>query len=185
MAIHKALLRLALLGSLGSFAPRGAESLDCARGIVSVGDSRLDLVAKCGAPALFEAGDVSLAIERFTYNFGPGRFIEVVSLQGGRIFLIEQGGYGYPFAEPVSDSAWVSPSIPRARCDPEVLRPGRRTFEVLTACGEPFSRDLRPGQAEAEIWTYDFGPWSFVRHLEFEGGQLTRIRTGSYGYSQG
>lgn len=36
----------------------------------------------------------------------------------------------------------------------------------------------------AEIWTYDFGPRALVRFLEFVDGTLSRIETGSYGYSR-
>jgi Protein of unknown function (DUF2845) len=35
-----------------------------------------------------------------------------------------------------------------------------------------------------ELWTYDFGPSSFVRHLTFEDGTLLRVDTGSYGYAR-
>ena len=159
---------------------------------MSAGDSRLDLFAKCGPPALQEAEpvvttgyvDLSLSIERWTYNFGPQRFIQIVSLQGGKVIAIERGGYGYPLPEPPRHAPKDPISIPRARCEHDALRIGDRTFEVLAKCGEPVYRDLRRGQAAIEVWTYDFGRRSFVRFLEFESGRLVRIRTGSYGYSR-
>lgn len=184
---------LLLVGSLG-LAPSvaAADSMSCDGGIVSVGDSRLDLFAKCGPPALQEAEpvaaaiyvDLSLLIERWTYNFGPQRFIQIVSLQGGKVIAIERGGYGYPLPEPPKGAARDPIPIPRARCEHNAFRVGDRTFDVLTRCGEPVYRDLRPGQAMIEVWTYDFGRNSFVRFLEFESGRLVRIRTGGYGYSK-
>jgi Protein of unknown function (DUF2845) len=164
-----------------------ADSVNCGGGLVAVGDTRLDLVAKCGAPTLLEAepvaptGDPSLAIERWTYNFGPERFLQVVSLQGGRIIRIERGTYGYPNVDSARDAD--HPMIPRATCEPDAVHVGDRTFDVLAKCGEPFSRDLRPGHADVEVWTYDFGPESFIRFMDFRDGTLIRVRSGGYGYS--
>jgi len=186
------LVRLLFVGSLG-LAPSvaAADSIRCDGGIVSVGDSRLDLYAKCGPPALEEAEpvlatgnvDLSLLIERWTYDFGPDRFLVIVSLQGGKVIAVERGGYGYARPQP-RDAPGDPISIPRARCQHDAFRIGDRTFDVLTRCGEPVYRDLRRGQATIEVWTYDFGPHTFVRFLEFQGGKLVRIRTGSYGYSK-
>ncbi len=167
-----------------------ADSIRCDGGIVSVGDSRLDLVAKCGLPAMQEAEaitssvvDAALVIERWTYNFGPDRFLVIVSLRGGKVIAVERGGYGYPRPDPPREPA--RDAIPRALCQHDAFRIGDRTFDVLTRCGEPAYRDLRQGRtAVTEVWTYDFGPHAFVRFLEFQGGILVRIRTGSYGYSK-
>lgn len=177
--------------ALASFSA-AADSISCDGGIVSVGDSRLDLFAKCGPPALRELEpvttaanmDPSLVIERWTYNFGPNRFIQIVSLQGGKVISIERGSYGYPLPEPSKVPGSVQDSVPRARCEPDAFRIGDFTFDVLAKCGEPVYKDLRPKQGVTEVWTYDFGERTFVRLLEFTSGRLVRIRTGGYGYSK-
>jgi hypothetical protein len=159
---------------------------------VALGDSRLDLLGKCGPPALQEAEpvvgtvwvDPSLAIERWTYNFGPSRFLQIVSLRGGKVIAVERGSYGYPPPDSPKDAPREPATIPRARCTPDAFRVGDRTLDVLARCGEPVYRDLRPGQAAVEIWTYDFGQQTFVRFVEFQNGTVIRIRTGSYGYSR-
>lgn len=186
-------LRLLLFGFLGlRWASAAADSISCDGGIVSLGESRLDLYAKCGPPALEEVEpmlataivDPSLVIERWTYNFGPQRFIRVVSLRGGKVIAIETGGYGHALPDAPRDAPAGVAAVPRARCASDAVHIGDRTFEVLTKCGEPAYRDLRHGKAAVgEVWTYDFGRQSFVRFLEFEGGRIMRIRTGSYGYS--
>ena len=103
-----ALLAIALAGSA-----RG-DSVNCDRGIVSTGDSKLDLLAKCGEPALMEARleershyqvsqdgrsgaghSVTVKVERWTYNFGPQRFLQFVTLETGRVISVERGSYGY------------------------------------------------------------------------------------------
>jgi Protein of unknown function (DUF2845) len=172
--------------------PAAADSIRCDGGIVSLGDSRLDLFAKCGPPALQEAEpilttaivDLALLIERWTYDFGPQRFIQIVSLKGGKVIAVETGSYGYALPEAPKDAPPEAVAIPRARCESDAIRIGDRTFDVLAKCGEPAYRDLRRAKAPVEVWTYDFGQRSFVRFLEFDGGRLVRIRTGSYGYSK-
>ncbi len=194
--------RLLLLGpALALASPAAAESLECSGGIVSVGDSRIDLLGKCGPPSLQEVVDYSLAalhrygpagpgrrlaatVERWTYNFGPNRFLQFVTLEAGKVVSIARGSYGYPLAAPPP-----APPIPRAGCDASVLRTGLSTFDVLTLCGDPAFQDVgvevwAGGEVVVEIWTYDFGPRAFVRFLKFVNGRLAKIETGSYGYAQ-
>lgn len=207
----------AALALLASSARASDGSIRCDGGIVSVGDSKLDLVGKCGWPALQEdlVGErtatvferrgqvafnrsVTSRTERWTYDFGKNRFLQIVLLDGGRILRIERGGYGYGEA-----AAEPRPPIPRARCKDAVFHEGEGTYEIQARCGEPVFREsradtrtrvvsddpARAAQADSvtvtvEIWTYDFGPSAFVRHLTFEDGKLVRIDTGSYGYAR-
>jgi len=140
---------------------------------------------------------VRLVVERWTYDRGPREFLTFVTMETGRITAIGQGSYGTAGASPPRE---VLPP-PRASCAPEASRPGDSAYEVLRKCGEPALRDGRslsrsvavqvaPGvveeevrEASLEVWSYDFGPRSFVRHLVFLDGKLLRVETGSYGYS--
>ncbi len=190
--------------ALALAAPAAADdSLRCDGGIVSVGDSKIDLLGKCGPPALQEPRQeeravvqrddggagwgrrVSFAVERWTYNFGPNRFVHFVTMEAGKIVSMARGGYGYALDPPPA-----APPIPRARCDHAALRTGMSTFDVLALCGEPALREVRVETrlwAEGEggvtigvtaaIWTYDFGPRAFVRFLAFRDGTLPRIET--------
>jgi hypothetical protein len=189
---RRTVLRLLAAAALGAGASRAAaDSIRCAGGIVAGGDSRLALLGKCGPPALQASeplvaaplADASLAIERWTYDFGPDRFIQVVSLRGGRVIAVERGGYGHAASRPPEGAAGDRAAIPRALCAPEALRIGDVSLEVLAKCGDPAFRDLRPGRGGAEVWTYDFGRRALIRFVELEGGRVVRIRTGSYGYA--
>jgi Protein of unknown function (DUF2845) len=217
LALRSAPCVAAALALLASGARASDGSIRCDGGIVSVGDSKLDLVGKCGWPALQEdlVGErtttvferrgqvafnrsVTAKTERWTYDFGPNRFIQMVLLEGGRILRIERGSYGYGNA-PSSPR----PSIPRARCADAVFHEGEGPYEVLSRCGDPVFREVRVEQRTrvvgddplhaaradtasvlVEVWTYDFGPAAFVRHLTFEDGRLVRVDTGSYGYAR-
>lgn len=191
-------------------------SLRCAGGLVAVGDSKLDLLGNCGRPALVEeqpedrgaAGitdpqairgiRVSSTLVRWTYDFGPNRFVGYVTLDTGKIVAIERGSYGYA-REPIPPA----PPIPRARCEPSGFHEGDSTFDVLARCGPPATRDARietqavwsggdggPPVVTAwrsvtvEVWGYDFGPQSFLRFLTFADGKLVKVETGSYGYAR-
>ncbi|HET7825700.1 MAG TPA: DUF2845 domain-containing protein, partial [Anaeromyxobacter sp.] len=193
-----------------------ADSLSCDGGIVSAGDSKLDLVGKCGWPTLQEdqlversasvlerrgfpsaSRGVVARVERWTYDFGRSRFIQIAELEGGKVVRTERGGYGYGTA-----SAVARPPIPRARCAQPVFHEGETSYEVLARCGDPAFREAaeelrtRAVMGEhgrvltesvsvlVEVWTYDFGPAAFVRHLTFEDGRLLRVDTGSYGYAR-
>lgn len=150
----------ALLPALAS----ADDSLRCPRGIVSVGDLKVDLLGKCGEPTLRElsraeesgvvrrdAGGKGVAqpatitttretsaIERWTYDFGPSQFIRIVTLDGGRVRSVATGGRGY--------SAETTPArrpLPVATCDYKGIRVGDEAYEVLARCGEPATRDVR------------------------------------------
>jgi len=234
-------------------APALADSLRCDGGLVGVGDTKLELLGKCGRPALAEQRTVerggallagpqgavgqvaAVPVETWTYDFGPRQFVQIVTLEAGRITAVVRGGYGY---EPAGGDL-ARAFIPRARCDHLSIHVGDRTFDLLAKCGEPASRDVtvvrqqvvlqeaaaprepahrqagqagrrEGGQREAgrgerrhdqareapvlvqgaatsvnvELWAYDFGPQVLVRLVELEDGVVTRVETGSHGYSR-
>ncbi len=185
------------------------DSFRCDGGIVSVGDSKLDLLGKCGEPALRDGwqeersslgpwgagASVAQAVEQWTYNFGPQRFLRVVTLRAGKVVRIHQGGYGYT----LPDSP--RPRSARATCDASALHLGDTKLDLLARCGEPASRDVRqelrwetvPGPqgtmtvsvtVDVEVWTFDLGPQQFVRVVTIEDGRVVAIESGSYGYAR-
>lgn len=86
-------------------------SLSCERGIVSLGDTGGEVVAKCGPPAFTTwreekrfvddpKGSRSrtvavVTVDDWTFNFGPDRFQYRLLLEGGRVTRIESLDYGY------------------------------------------------------------------------------------------
>jgi hypothetical protein len=158
------LAAVAALGALAlaALAPsaRADESLRCNGRIVSVGDSKLDLLGRCGRPTLAEtraverarfvaegdrhagataigAGEVT-TVDAWTYDPGPNEFVHVVTLEGGRITAIERASYGY-----AKDPARAPASLPVARCESRVIRVGDRTLDLLARCGDPATVDRR------------------------------------------
>ena len=87
------------------------------------------------------------------------------------------------------------------RCGHKLVQIGAHKSEVLERCGEPDSVEerrairgsrLRHPYGSLEIdqfeevlieeWIYNFGPRKFQQLLEFEDGELKKIRNLSYGY---
>lgn len=92
---------------------RGLPVARCEPSIMHPGDSVLDLLARCGEPALRDLaqversetvrdGDQLVVVSRtvdqevWTYNFGANRFIQLVTVEAGQVKAVESGGYGYP-----------------------------------------------------------------------------------------
>jgi hypothetical protein len=64
------------------------------------------------------------------------------------------------------------------RCGNALVLAGDRPYEVLNKCGEP---DF----IAVDEWTYNFGPNQFVHYLRFDGGRLTQVELGDYGWDEG
>ncbi|MGC4000968.1 MAG: DUF2845 domain-containing protein [Anaeromyxobacter sp.] len=199
-------LLLALAAGLWSAAPvaRAESSISCSGGIVQVGDGKLDLLTKCGLPALQDTRHMELsqphveeAIEEWTYDFGRSKFTMSVVLQRGRVVSIARGSYGY------ADSPGQRPFAPRrATCDAAAIRVGDRKLDLISRCGEPAVRDAwqeeravsridldggtaySAGSVQVERWVFDFGGRSFVAEALLENGQVVAVQRGGYGHAQ-
>lgn len=194
------LVLLVLLAALAASGPAGAsDTLRCGSRLVSVGDTKAEVLIKCGEPAwkddwtdvaitgLDSAIEqrISTVRERWVYNFGPSAFLEFLSFDNGRLTAISAGGYGYS-----ADRGGAR------RCDQETLQTGLSQYEIMQRCGEPFFRDSRREERLTTVehgigrlldlrvdeWTYNFGPSQFLRILTFENGQLVNVRTGDRGF---
>ena len=207
-------LRVAVLLGLALALPAGAnDGMSCPGGVVSVGDSRLDLLGKCGPATMIESrpaqvtewvGDrvqgasrtVTITVETWTYDLGSSRLVQYVRIEAGKVVNVRTGGYGH-----APSTRQARGFVARAPCDPTGIRAGDSTYDLLSLCGEPVFRDLREEQVTVaegdgawaagtstvivkETWTYDFGPRALVRHVLVRDGRVTGVRTGGYGYSE-
>ena len=184
----------------------------CDGGIVSIGDIVVDLLGKCGQPAMLDAWQVERGVlivvqdapaletasavqvvEQWTYNLGPQRFIQIVSVERGRVTAVQREGYGYV-------SGRLAGGMRRHECAPPTHL-GDTKLDVLAHCGEPVSREVRVekragtamnGQVlpvgfatvMVEVWTFDFGPQRFIQILTLEDGRVVSVESGGYGYAR-
>ena len=82
---------------------------DCSEQVVSVGDSKADVLSKCGEPTWkdsrqeeikqrLDSGqirNVFVTVEEWTYNLGPNRFVRILTFRNSKLVDIKTGGYGY------------------------------------------------------------------------------------------
>jgi len=166
----------------------------CGERIIAVGDSRAEVLEKCGEPAWQEIREDTLTegfranrtpvnlvtTEEWVYNFGSARLLYFLRFQEDRLAVIETGGYGYD-----------DPTFGQNCADGKNVSLGDSRFDVLVKCGTPQevgridAQDAEQGQGpviEPNEWTYNFGPGRFTYTLIFKRGRVTDIRTGGYGH---
>jgi hypothetical protein len=176
-----------------------ADSISCDRGIVSSGDSAVDLLLKCGEPEWKDTrteeldewfgGDARrrtyVTVEDWSYNFGPTQFMRIVTLRNSVVVSVRTGSYGAP-----KDREAAAPG-----CGDRIISTGDTKADVLIKCGEPFNKTSRQEEFKdrvdgisgrsvfvtVEEWTYNFGPQRFLRIITFRNGTVVDIRTGGYG----
>ena len=148
----------------------------CGSRLVSVGDTKGEVEARCGKPSSRE-GRSSSKIEEWTYDFGPRALIQILTFKGGKLVEIKTGGYG-------ADSN----SAVDFGCERAVISVGDTKKEVLTKCGKPTSKETirkkhrgAKGNQSVEKWTYNLGPSRLMRFYRFENGKVAAIETGGYG----
>ena len=78
-----------------------ADSFYCGPKLVEVGDTRLDVRARCGAATMEDRrieqrkdGSI-VTVDEWTYNLGPYRFTPTFRFEDGTLVHIEVGDYGY------------------------------------------------------------------------------------------
>jgi hypothetical protein len=111
--MRRSLASLSLLACLALCA-LPVHALRCGNNIVSQGDSTMLLLRNCGEPTLKEQFVDRVPVRAYdqvrnesyttydeqpydvwTYNFGPRRFVQRITIKGGKIYRIESQGYGY------------------------------------------------------------------------------------------
>ena len=102
-----------LLALLRGAAPAVADNMRCNGEVVSEGDLRFEVLSKCGEPAAKESRQVvrevtvhrrdrktserirtTVTVEEWTYNFGPGGFLYLVTFEDGTVVDIRSAGFG-------------------------------------------------------------------------------------------
>ncbi|MEI7703592.1 MAG: DUF2845 domain-containing protein [Deltaproteobacteria bacterium] len=176
-------LALALVATGVPGPGRADDGMSCPGGVVSVGDSRLDVLGKCGPATLVESRPkqvnewqadryqavgrtVTATLETWTYDRGSSRLLQYVKIEAGKVVDVRTGGYGRA-AQPAAGGN-VRGAIPRAACDPASLRTGATTYDLLSLCGEPVFRDLVEEQvavAEGDGWVAQGATTTRVREI--------------------
>lgn len=176
-----------------------ATAARCPNGIVAVGNSKYEVLSKCGDPSFEDVRSVekikrtgpdeltrwTVAIEELTYDFGPNRFIQIFIFENGTLTKMEQGCYGNSTE---ADGQNYLRKNQKAQA-------GDSKYEVMIKLGLPVHKERREVEKARqtatgdtfidriyyEEWTFDPGPNRFMQMVIFENGRVTRVDTGKYG----
>lgn len=174
------------------------QAMKCGNRLVSIGDTKAEVVAKCGEPFFADLvateitslegssgqGSVEVAVEQWTYDPGPKRFMQLLTFRAGVLEKIESGN-----RVPVSDTPEASRfSADTGDSQAEILRKNGEpllvetiAFEITGAKGQENPNGVQGSsqrEEKVERWTYSLGPGSFLRLLTFKGGRLVSVETG-------
>jgi hypothetical protein len=95
-------------GQYGPSKDRGPVGPECEDRIISTGDTKGEVLAKCGEPFYRTSHDEELreqldenrsrklvvTVEEWTYNFGPQRFMRIITVRNSRVIDVRTGSYG-------------------------------------------------------------------------------------------
>lgn len=106
MGGFRVLIALFTLGLLAA-SPVAVSAMRCGNKIVGEGDTKAEVLAKCGQPLLREyiGEDVEIEygygtyskriVEEWTYNFGPSKFMPILHFRGNKLIEIRNGDKGF------------------------------------------------------------------------------------------
>lgn len=171
-------------------------AMRCKGGLVAIGVTKYEVIAKCGKPALQDSRDIhrimkigdaqftkqTVTIDEWTYDMGPQSFIRVLTFEDGVLKNISRGTYGRK-TKNVTNYSKGQRHIQR----------GDSKYEVLVKLGQPVFKDsnnveeriqnedgkIEVRQVIVETWTYKLGNGSLLRSVVFRNGRVSTIDVGS------
>jgi hypothetical protein len=172
-----------------------AYAFDCENGKAEIGDTKYEILQKCGEPTYKDQTKVSrvketaeafeqdfVTVEYWLYNLGPDRLVTIVTFEKGKAVGMRAYGYGR--------SRGAEPDLNKT------VEIGWPAVMVLFVYGPPTDKEERietsvislknggtlPKATYVEEWTYNLGANRLLRIYHFENGLLKRIEQGDRGF---
>jgi len=178
-------------------APASAFAMRCGTHLIERGDTRLELLARCGEPTdisrsveehtIAFRGDneavartVRVVVDSLLYNFGPTRLMRRVDVRDGVISSISTAGTGFEPSAVGNVDQPIRLGDERVRVRSRWGDPADRSVHSETrsaAYSDAESVEVARTTVEVETWTYNFGPTRFMRRVSFENGRVVRVET--------
>lgn len=172
-----------------------ADKLKCDDGVVSMSDSKYEIVHKCGQPTVTDFSRVTrtfeghegvlqkfVTVERWLYNFGPERFVMVLTFEEDKLMGMRKLGYGKPDADEPDFSKKVDIGDLAVRVLFLYGPPSHKEERVETAVMSHKEGLTLPMQRTVEKWIYNLGSNRFMRIYTFVNGRLRKIEQGEKGF---
>jgi hypothetical protein len=169
-------------------------ALRCNGKIVSEGDSKSEVITKCGEPnfkdnlqkeyiKIYAASNIQkktyTEIEYWLYDFGSHTLVRLLEFEDNRLIKITTGDYGGQESDPENcQEPWVRLPI-------GYLKP-----QIIMQCGKPNKMEHKEEHTiriksdnkyelfqtiKIDEWTFDFGSRYPLSVLRFENGVLTHV----------
>jgi len=182
--------------TIGLFSPRArAFELRCDDGVVEMEDSKYLITHKCGEPTYTETSQVSriaesrqgvvqtfVTVEDWLYNFGPQRFVVVLTFENDKLIGMRSFGKGRARHDEPDFNKKVDIGDPSVRLLLLYGPPSHKEERVETWVMHHKSGVTLPRQRAVEIWTYNLGPHRFMRIYRLVDGRLVGKRRGEKGF---
>lgn len=136
-----------------------AAAMRCGGSLVALGETKFEVLAKCGSPYFMSWLSTEENIEQIAYNQGPGTLLKILTFKEGMLASIKDG-------------ARVDREIHHQT--PFIAKTGDLQADIYLKYGAPAYREFVDGNLEQ--WIYDFGRGSFLKVLLFREGRLVDIK---------
>lgn len=144
-----------------------AIAMRCEGQLVRAGATKLEVLTKCGEPALREriSGDNESSREAWIYADSQEGRQRVLYFDGVNLSEIRSG----------AAVRWAPGSADTLRCGNQLIAPGATKLDVREHCGEPGLTERVSGSDESrkEIWLYR--QVDATAKLEFDGVRLVTV----------
>jgi hypothetical protein len=172
-----------------------ARAFVCDNGKAEIGDSKYEIVHKCGEPTYKDQTQVSrfsegreaykqdfVTVDYWLYNLGSDRFVTIVTFEKGDVVGMRAYGYGRSRGEDPDIRKTVEIGCPAVMLlflyGPPTHKEERIETSVISLKGGA----TLPKMTHVEEWTYNLGPNRLMRIYHFENGRLKKIEQGNRGF---
>ncbi len=171
------------------------QKLRCDEGVVEITDSKYEILHKCGEPTFKDHSQVTriaetttavlqkfVTVEDWLYNFGPHRFVMVLTFENDKLIGIKPFGYGTVDGAEPDFSKKIDIGDPTVRLLLLYGPPSHKEERIETSVISQKKGVTLPIQSTVEVWTYNLGARRFMRIYRFNNGRLTKIEHGDRGF---
>ena len=170
-------------------------TLSCENGVVTMKDSKYEIIHKCGEPTFKDFSKVTrvskssekveqnfVTVEDWLYNFGPKRHVIVLTFENNRLVGMRSYGYGRSPGDKPNFNIKIKLGEPTVRLLFLFGPPSHKEERLETKVVGHKKGVTLPEQKTVSTWTYNLGPKKLMRIYHFVDGRLAQIEMGDRGF---
>ncbi|NOY94534.1 MAG: DUF2845 domain-containing protein [Deltaproteobacteria bacterium] len=190
-------LALVVIVSVLTYSPASAQAMRCGTHLIQAGDTRIELIARCGEPTdvsrrveehvsgrrgglRVAAQSTTQVVDSYIYNFGHARLMRLVEIREGIITRIDTLGLGFNPDAVAHADAPIYLGDTRIRVRSRWGAPADTSVSQETRAAGVDGTDvvhISRATVEVETWIFNFGPSRLMRRVIFRDGRVVRVET--------